>query len=116
MKAWIVALLDQHAMNAVELGRCLREDDAYPAFLEVRGEFGGENGETDLLCAMAMALTRFERRFGSDAPWDSDRLPFDWRDCCSAFASAVLKVIVETGQMPVVSDVLAVLTAIVGGC
>jgi hypothetical protein len=106
-------LLDQHAMNAVELSFAFRASADYLAWQDrCWGRIGGDNGQTDLLCAMALAMTEMERRMGKDAPWDTTDLPMDWRECCNAFAAAVIDAMLTLDDPP---DVARILVALVGG-
>lgn len=103
-------LLDQHAMNAVELSFAFRASDRYCTWQDrCWGRIGGDNGQTDLLCAMALAMTEMERRMGADAPWDTTDPPLDWRECCDAFAGAVIDAMLTLADPPDVRRILGTL-------
>lgn len=110
-------LLDQHAMNAVEIATSFIAQPTYDAWRErFWSTVGGDNGQTDLLCNMAFAMTRVEASVGINTPfWESEDLPLDWRDACDAFAAAVLEFTFAARRIPDVSDLDHMLACILTG-
>lgn len=101
-------ILDQHAMNATEITRCFVASPSFEQWQQTAWScIQGDNGFIDLLCEMALAMTEMERAMDPlGAPWDSDDLPIDWRDCCQMFADLMIAEWLE-GSVPDAREALA---------
>lgn len=108
-------LIDNHTMNAIQIAANVHLHQDYLRWRETfSSKLGGENGEVDILCAMAFAMTAAEAAVDKDvAFWESEDLRCDWRECCEAFADFLISFSFANWRPPTTAELQSALSNII---